>query len=75
MRPTTRSSWASIERAATLGGQAIAESDTFTPALCAALAAVSLSALAGGDPARAMAVLADGRARLDAAGANDWTAV
>ena len=63
-----------FERAATLGGQAIAESDTFTPVLCATVLAVSFSALARGDPARAMAVLADGRARLDAAGANDWTA-
>ena len=37
-----------IERAATLDGRAIAESETFTQALVAAFTAVSASALAGG---------------------------
>jgi hypothetical protein len=64
-----------MERAAILGGRVIAVDDASAPALCAALGAVSLAALAGGDPAGAMAVLAEGRARLDARGTDDWTAM
>ena len=64
-----------FDRATALGGRAIAEADTITPALLVAVEAVSFSALVGGDPVGAMAVLADGRARLDDGGAHDWMVV
>jgi hypothetical protein len=63
------------ERATALGQRVIAEAQTFNPGLLGALNAVSISSLAGGDFSGALAVLADGRTRLDASGIDDWMSV
>jgi len=63
------------EQATVLGGRVLAEPDASTTELLGATCAVSISKWAGGDPAGAMAVLTDGRSRLEAAGVNDWTKV
>jgi len=55
-----------FDRAKSLGARAIDESATHGSAAQAAQLAVSLSTLAGGDPAAAMTVLTEGRVRIEA---------
>jgi predicted ATPase/class 3 adenylate cyclase len=60
------------QEAKELGSRTLAESDTVTFAWTNSLAIVSLAALAMGDPAAAMAVVADARRRVESDGASDW---
>jgi hypothetical protein len=55
-----------------LAAKAIADSEAITFAWAGSVYVVSMAALVRGEPERTMAVLADGRRRLDAGGGSDW---
>jgi hypothetical protein len=63
-----------FDRAKVLGGRVLAESQKSTVALFLALSSVSTSSLAGGDPAGATAILAEGRRQFEGGEASDWLA-
>jgi predicted ATPase len=63
-----------LDQAVTLGERAMAESETFTPAMMVALGVVGPTKFATGDQAGAAVVMAEGHRRLESGDAPAWVA-